>query len=65
MAAFAFLITLSFFLSTPGVAEPLAGGFPAISADTGQFLLKDIGLLGAAIWLSGEALRGHLRGLPR
>ncbi len=65
MAAFAFLITLSFFLSTPGVAEPLAGGFPAISAETGQFLLKDIGLLGAAIWLSGEALRGRLRHLPR
>jgi len=65
MAAFAFLITLSFFLSTPGVAEPLAGGLPAISAETGQFLLKDIGLLGAAIWLSGEALRGHLRDLPR
>ena len=57
MAALAFLITLSFFLSTPGVAEPLAGGFPAISADVGQFLLKDIGLLGAAIWLTGDSLR--------
>ncbi len=61
MAAFAFLITLSFFLSTPGVAEPLAGGFPAISAEIGQFLLKDIGLLGAAIWLTGEALLAPLR----
>ncbi len=64
MAAFAFLITLSFFLSTPGVTEPLAGGFPAISAEIGQFLLKDIGLLGAAIWLTGEALRARLRDLP-
>lgn len=61
MAAFAFLITLSFFLSTPGVAEPLAGGFPAISAEIGQFLLKDIGLLGASIWLTGEALLACLR----
>lgn len=63
MAAFAFLITLSFFLSTPGVAAPLAGGFPGISAETGQFLLKDIGLLGVAIWLTGEALRAPLRHL--
>ena len=61
MAAFAFLITLSFFLTTPGVSEPLAGGFPAISADVGQFLLKDIGLLGAAIWLTGESLCAALR----
>ncbi len=61
MAALALLITLSFLLSTPGVAEPLAGGFPAVSAETGQFLLKDIGLFGASIWLTGEGLLASLR----
>ena len=40
MSAATFVITLTFFLSTPGVAEPMAGGFPAISAVPGQFLLK-------------------------
>ena len=50
-----FLTTLSFLFSTPGVAETSAGGFPAVSVLPGQFLLKDIVLLGAAIWLTGEA----------
>ncbi|MGI8570355.1 MAG: YkgB family protein [Methylocella sp.] len=54
MAVLTYLITLSFFLTTPGVAAPM--GFPAISVDVGQFLLKDLGLLGASIWLLGEAL---------
>lgn len=48
MSCATFLLTLSFFLSTPGVAEPMAGGFPAISAGTGQFLLKDLVLLAAS-----------------
>ncbi len=56
MAIVTFLITLSFFLTTPGVAALQAGGFPAISADVGQFLLKDLGLLGISIWLLGDAL---------
>lgn len=56
MAAFTFLLTLSFMFSTPGVAEPLAGGFPALSAIPGQFLLKDVGLLGIAIFIAGESL---------
>jgi reactive chlorine resistance protein C len=54
MAVFTFLITLSFFLTTPGVAAPM--GFPAISGHIGQFLLKDAGLLGISIWLFGGAL---------
>jgi uncharacterized membrane protein YkgB len=41
--------TLTFFLSTPGVAEATAGGFPAISAVPGQFLLKDLVLLAASL----------------
>jgi len=56
MAAFTFLMTLSFMLSMPGVAEPLAGGFPALSAIPGQFLLKDLGLLAIAIFIAGESL---------
>jgi len=65
LAAGMFLVTLSFLLSTPGW-EPTAGGFPALSVVPGQFLLKDVVLLGAAVWSLGEAL-GHasLRGASR
>src|SRR5215472_4131717 len=52
------LITLTFFLSTPGVAEATAGGFPAISAAPGQFLLKDLVLLAASLSLLLASLRG-------
>jgi reactive chlorine resistance protein C len=51
-----FLTTLSFLFSTPGVIEPSLG-FPALSAVPGQFLIKDVVLLGAALWTAGEALR--------
>lgn len=50
-----FLTTLSFLFSTPGW-EPSLGGFPALSGAVGQFLLKDVVLLGAAIWSLGETL---------
>jgi reactive chlorine resistance protein C len=49
------LTTLSFLFSTPGW-EPSVGGFPALSGAVGQFLIKDVVLLGAAIWSLGEAL---------
>jgi uncharacterized membrane protein YkgB len=55
LAVLMFLTTLSFLFSTPGW-EPSVGGFPALSALPGQFLLKDVVLLGAAIWSLGEAL---------
>ena len=55
MAVMMFLTTLSFLLSTPGW-EPSLGGFPALSVVPGQFLLKDVVLLGAAVWSLGEAL---------
>ena len=54
-AVLMFLTTLSFLFSTPGW-EPSLGGFPTLSAHPGQFLLKDVVLLGAAIWSLGEAL---------
>lgn len=50
-----FLTTLSFLVTTPGW-EPSLGGFPAVSAMPGQFVLKDTVLLGAALWTAGEAL---------
>ncbi len=50
-----FLITLSFILSTPGVWQP-GFGFPYLSPMPGQFLAKDLLLLGAATWTAGEAL---------
>lgn len=57
MSAATYAITLTFFLSTPGVAEPTAGGFPAISAIPGQFLLKDAVLLAASLVLLSAAIR--------
>lgn len=50
-----FLITLSFLLSTPGAWQP-DFGFPYLSPMPGQFLAKDLLLLGAATWTAGEAL---------
>lgn len=55
MAIGMFLTTLSFVVTTPGW-EPSLGGFPALSAMPGQFVLKDIVLLGASLWTAGEAL---------
>ena len=59
LATLLFLGTLSFLFTTPGVAD--AGGFPALSS-LGQFLLKDLLLLGASVWTLGEALRAARRG---
>ncbi len=59
LAAVLFLGTLSFMLSTPPVWEGTLGGFPALSVAPGQFLLKDLALLGASIWTLGEALAGR------
>ncbi len=50
------LITLSFLLSTPGVWQP-DYGFPFLSPMPGQFLAKDLLLMGTAIYTAGEALK--------
>ena len=55
LAVAMFLSTLSFLVTTPGWETSL-GGFPALSAMPGQFLLKDIVLLGASLFTAGEAL---------
>lgn len=61
MSCVTYVITLSFLLSTPGVAEPAAGGFPAISAPVGQFLLKDLVLLAASPVLLLASMRHSSR----
>ena len=50
-----FATTLSMLFTTPGW-EPTLGGFPALSAAPGQFLLKDIVLFGGSVWSLGESL---------
>ncbi|WP_082962631.1 YkgB family protein [Mycobacterium sp. E342] len=54
-ASMFFVITLSFMITTPGVGEASAGGFPVLSAD-GEFLMKDIALIGLALWLLVDAI---------
>lgn len=54
MATATFLSTTSFILTTPGVWSAHYG-FPALG-DTGAFLIKDVTLLGAAVYTMGEAL---------
>ncbi len=56
LATVMFLGTLSFMLTTPGVIEPSLGA-PALSVVPGQFLVKDLVLLGASVWCFGEGLR--------
>ena len=54
LAVFTFLTTLTFLFSLPGWEKSL-GGFPALSG-SGGFLLKDIVLLGAALFTLGDSL---------
>jgi len=54
MAILLFLGTLSFLFTTPGVTA--AGGFPVLSVLPGQFLLKDLVLLGASLWTLGDSI---------
>jgi uncharacterized membrane protein YkgB len=51
-----FFLTTSFLLSTPGAVQ-LAHGWPELG-DAGQFLIKDLVLLGASFWTAAEALSG-------
>jgi len=55
LSAGLFVTTLSLLFSTPGVIEANLG-FPAITIAPGQFLLKDLGLLAASIFLAGHSL---------
>ena len=61
MAVGMFLTTLSFLFTTPGVWEPSAGGFPALSGFPGQFVIKDLALLGISLWSLGDAWQASER----
>jgi reactive chlorine resistance protein C len=64
LATLLFLSTLSFLFTTPGVGDASAGGFPALSP-VGQFLIKDLVLLGASVWTLGDSLlAGRRPGTP-
>ena len=52
-----FVLTVSFLFSTPGAVQ-FSHGFPVLG-DAGQFLIKDLVLLGASIWTAGEARKGN------
>jgi uncharacterized membrane protein YkgB len=53
LAAVTFVTTLSFLVTTPGIWDP--------SNPFGGFIMKDIVLLGAALWSAGEALAAAAR----
>lgn len=55
-----FLGTLSFMFTTSGIGEPTAGGFPVLSPN-GEFLMKDIALLGLSVWLLSDAMEAAHR----
>jgi len=50
-----FLLTISFLFTTPGTIE--LGHGVEILGGAGQFLIKDLVLLGASFWTAAEALR--------
>ncbi|WP_055405489.1 MULTISPECIES: DUF417 family protein [unclassified Mycobacterium] len=56
LAVVLFMGTLSFLFTTPGVVASHAGGIPVLSALPGQFLLKDVVLIGVALWSWGDSL---------
>jgi uncharacterized membrane protein YkgB len=55
LAIVLFTGTISFLVTTPGVTEATAGGFPALSI-TGEFLIKDVALFGVSAWTLCDAL---------
>ena len=52
-----FLITLTFLFTTPGMWAHVPGFPLPLPSGSGGFLIKDVFLLGAAVWTAGEALR--------
>jgi reactive chlorine resistance protein C len=49
------VVTLTFVFTAPAW-EPSLGGFPFLSVLPGQFLVKDLPLLGIALWALGDSL---------
>lgn len=61
LAIVLFVSTLSFLVTTPGVGESGAGGFPLLSM-TGQFLLKDVVLLAVSVLTLADTLESLAAG---
>ena len=55
-----FVTTVSFMISTPGITVSELGP-PAITVVPGQFLLKDVGLLAASVWVFVDSLKTAVR----
>jgi reactive chlorine resistance protein C len=53
-AAGTFVTTLSFLVTTPGIWQHVPGFPVAVPSTVGAFLLKDVFLLGAAVWTAGD-----------
>ncbi len=56
-AAVIFLATLSFLFTTPGAWSMIPGWPIPMPGPAGSFLIKDLFLLGAAVWIAGDSLR--------
>jgi uncharacterized membrane protein YkgB len=56
-ATLIFLTTLSFLVTTPGAWARVPGWPIPMPGAAGGFLIKDLFLLGAAAWLTGDSLR--------
>lgn len=56
-----FLTTLSFLATTPGAWAMIPGWPIPMPGAAGSFLIKDLFLLGAAVWITGESLRAIRR----
>jgi reactive chlorine resistance protein C len=61
LAVVFFIGTLSFMVTTPDIGEASAGGFPVLSA-TGEFLMKDIALLGLSVWVLTDSIDAAIGG---
>jgi uncharacterized membrane protein YkgB len=57
LAVVLFLGTLSFLFTSRGVVVTIVNGFPVLSGQPGQFLLKDLVLMGVTLWTLGDSLR--------
>ena len=56
LAVATFITTLAMIFTLPSWEPSL--GFPVLTVMPGQFLLKDVLFLGAAVWCLGDALKG-------
>lgn len=58
MGAWAYFLTITCLFTTPGVIQPGYEGTLALSPAVGAFLIKDIVLFSACLWICGMSLRG-------